>query len=120
MRLGKLYAERCRERLNVKGDALALAMRVIFCARAGIDASGDLQKLLEMQDVDGSWPDGWFYKYGSNGVLIANRGFTTALAIQAIQCSEAVKSKSVTAMATVTTVTTEKSVHSCCTWQFRY
>jgi hypothetical protein len=52
MRLGKPYAEQCWEWLNVKRNALALAMRVVFCAQAGIDASGDLQKLFEMQDID--------------------------------------------------------------------
>ena len=58
------------------GDALALAMRIISCRTAGVDASADLQRLLEMQQVDGGWDCGWFYKYGSNGVLIANRGGT--------------------------------------------
>ncbi|KAJ3800992.1 HAD-like domain-containing protein [Lentinula aff. detonsa] len=86
-RLGPIFAECCRERLGMKGDALALAMRVLCCNFAGIDASGDLMMLRSMQDIDGGWPDGWFYKYGSNGVLIANRGFTTALAINAIKGS---------------------------------
>lgn len=60
-------------------------MRVVCCNFAGVDASGDLLKLRSMQEVDGGWPDGWFYKYGSSGVLIANRGFTTAIAINAIK-----------------------------------
>ncbi|KAK1236596.1 hypothetical protein PQX77_000148 [Marasmius sp. AFHP31] len=63
-------------------------MRVICCAEEGIDASVDVVALREMQSVDGGWPDGWFYKYGSNGVLIANRGFTTALAINAIKAHD--------------------------------
>ncbi|KAJ3768109.1 HAD-like domain-containing protein [Lentinula raphanica] len=84
-RLGPLFIECCRERLGMKGDALALAMRVLCCNFVGIDATGDLMTLRSMQDIDGGWPDGWFYKYGSNGVLIANRGFTTALAINAIK-----------------------------------
>ena len=37
-----------------------------------------------MQEEDGGWPSGWFYKYGSSGVRIGNRGFTTALAINAL------------------------------------
>ncbi|TRM57272.1 HAD-like domain-containing protein [Schizophyllum amplum] len=84
-RLGALLRERCRERVNMPGDALALAMRVISCRATGVDATADMQRLLEMQQVDGGWEQGWFYKYGSNGVLIANRGFTTALAINAIR-----------------------------------
>ncbi|KAJ8086651.1 hypothetical protein PM082_005474 [Marasmius tenuissimus] len=87
-RLGRVYIERCRERVGLKGDALALAMRVICCAEEGIDASVDVVALREMQSIDGGWPDGWFYKYGSNGVLIANRGFTTALAINAIRAHD--------------------------------
>ncbi|KAL1662218.1 HAD-like domain-containing protein [Schizophyllum commune] len=87
-RLASIFQERCRERVNMPGDALALAMRIISCRTAGVDASADLQRLLEMQQVDGGWDCGWFYKYGSNGVLIANRGFTTALAINAIRASK--------------------------------
>ncbi|TFY79237.1 hypothetical protein EWM64_g4776 [Hericium alpestre] len=88
MRLRKAYAQRCRERIGMKGDALALAMRIICCTLEGIDASLDLLTLREMQQVDGGWADGWFYKYGSTGILIANRGLTTALAIRAIELGE--------------------------------
>ncbi|KAF9078599.1 HAD-like domain-containing protein [Rhodocollybia butyracea] len=84
-RLASVFADCCRERIGMKGDALALAMRIVCCNFVGIDASGDLSTLRSMQDVDGGWPDGWFYKYGSNGVRIANRGFTTAVAINAIK-----------------------------------
>ncbi|KAL1741402.1 HAD-like domain-containing protein [Schizophyllum fasciatum] len=87
-RLAGLFQERCRERVNMPGDALALAMRIISCHTAGVDATADLHRLLEMQQVDGGWDCGWFYKYGSSGVLIANRGFTTALAINAIRASK--------------------------------
>ncbi|TRM57278.1 HAD-like domain-containing protein [Schizophyllum amplum] len=87
-RLGALYEERCRERVNMPGDALTLAMRVISCQTSGVDAAGDVDRLSEMQQVDGGWENGWFYKYGKNGVLIANRGFTTALAINAIRASK--------------------------------
>ncbi|KAE9405549.1 HAD-like protein [Gymnopus androsaceus JB14] len=84
-RLGPVFADCCRERIGMQGDALALAMRVVCCNFAGIDASGDLVTLRGMQEIDGGWPDGWFYKYGSNGVRIANRGLTTAIAINAIR-----------------------------------
>ncbi|KAF9259538.1 HAD-like protein [Marasmius fiardii PR-910] len=92
-RLGPMYGERCRERIGLKGDALALAMRVICCSKEGIDASIDALALRELQDIDGGWSDGWFYKYGSNGVLIANRGLTTALAINALETNDRLQEK---------------------------
>lgn len=69
------------------GDSLALAMRIICCATENLDTTRDLRALLELQQEDGGWPDGWFYKYGSSGVCIANRGLTTALAIKAVELS---------------------------------
>ncbi|EIM80888.1 HAD-like protein [Stereum hirsutum FP-91666 SS1] len=84
-RITPLFAERCRERLGASGDALALAIRVICCNQVGIDPSTDRSTLCKMQDVDGGWKDGWFYRYPTTGMLIGNRGCTTALAINAIK-----------------------------------
>lgn len=42
-----------------------------------------------MQDVDGGWKDGWFYRYPTTGMLVGNRGCTTALAINAIKGTRA-------------------------------
>ncbi|KAF9259507.1 HAD-like protein [Marasmius fiardii PR-910] len=83
--LGPMYVERCRERVGMKGDALALAMRVLCCSQEGIDASVDVIALRELQDVDGGWRDGWFYRYPIGDAVVANRGFTTALAINALK-----------------------------------
>ncbi|WP_394830098.1 HAD-IA family hydrolase [Pendulispora rubella] len=83
-RLGPLLAARVRERLGARGDALALAMRLIVCAKLNIEASVDVRTLLDLQEVDGAW-SGWFYKFGSSGVLSGNRGLTTALAVKAIE-----------------------------------
>ncbi|KAJ3554784.1 hypothetical protein NM688_g2929 [Phlebia brevispora] len=84
-RIGQLYEERCRERVGLPGDALALAMRVICCAEQGIDATVDAQRLREMQEPDGGWKDGWFYRYPIVGLIAANRGLTTALAMKALK-----------------------------------
>lgn len=86
-RLRNVYIERCRERVGMAGDSLALAMRIICCATENLDTTRELRALLELQQEDGGWPDGWFYKYGSSGVCIANRGLTTALAIKAVEVS---------------------------------
>jgi hypothetical protein len=85
-----LFTTRVREQFGMPGDALALSMRIL--AAATIDSGlcdedgvrGDYEKLLEMQEEDGSWPIGWFYKYGSMDLLIGNKGLTTAMAVRAI------------------------------------
>ena len=47
----------------------------------------EVRLLLEMQQADGGWGGGcgWFYKYGSSGVLIENAAFTTAVAWKALE-----------------------------------
>ena len=82
-----LFAQRVRERLGAPGDAFELSARVLVAAEIGIisDARKDCMRLLEMQDADGSWPAGWFYRYGSSGILLGNQGLTTAMAAEAVR-----------------------------------
>ncbi|KAI0029804.1 HAD-like domain-containing protein [Vararia minispora EC-137] len=80
-----LLRERLLERVGAPGDALALAMRIIACARVGIKDELDLRQLLPMQLEDGSWGPGSIYKYGSSGVRIGNFGLATALALNAVE-----------------------------------
>lgn len=84
-RLAPLFRRRVTERFGAEGDSLALAMRVIAAASVGLIDRLDLNRLLSLQQQDGSWVDGWFYKYGSSGRLLRNDGVTTALGIRAIQ-----------------------------------
>ncbi|KDQ50570.1 hypothetical protein JAAARDRAFT_141716 [Jaapia argillacea MUCL 33604] len=90
-----IYTQRLRESIGSKGDALALAMRIIACASVGLRDEVDLERLEKRQERDGGWADGWFYKYGSSGVLIANRGLTTAFAINAIREVKKLREKGV-------------------------
>lgn len=90
-RLGATFKQRVSERLGAEGDALMLAMRVISAAVVGVIARYDLDRLLDMQEEDGSWKNGWFYKYGSTGLLIGNDGVTTALAVEAINAVKALQ-----------------------------
>lgn len=90
-RLSATFKQRVSERLGAEGDALALSMRVIAAAAVGIIARYDLDRLLAMQEEDGSWKEGWFYKYGSTGLLIGNDGVTTALAVEAISAVKALQ-----------------------------
>ena len=82
-----VFIERSRERVGKPGDALALAMRVLFCTEYGIDATTDAIKLRDMQEADGGWKDGWIYKYPSQGLSVANRGLTTAFAVNALKAA---------------------------------
>lgn len=85
--LGPLLKSRVQERIGASGSALDLAMRVLACTSLGIDCSLDRHALLTCQCQDGSWENGWIYRYGSTGVKIRNRGVTTALAVKAIASS---------------------------------
>ncbi|KLO12957.1 HAD-like protein [Schizopora paradoxa] len=78
-------AERLTERIGSPGDSLALAMRIIACSLLGLKNKVDMNRLLERQEMDGSWSDGWFYHYGMTGVQIGNSGLTTAFAVKAIE-----------------------------------
>lgn len=73
------------ERVNVTTNPLALALRVSACQTIDIDPHlyrQDLMKLMSLQEEDGGWPPGHFYRSGSSGACIGNRGLATALAIK--------------------------------------
>ena len=84
-RLGRIFKDRVMERFGAEGDSLSLAARIIAATVVDLVDDRDLETLLFMQCEDGSWGDGWLYRYGRFGLLIGNDGATTALAIQAIQ-----------------------------------
>lgn len=84
-RMGQLFAKRVAEHFNAEGDALALAMRIHAAAAVDLCDSRDYEQLRRMQEADGSWPMGWMYRLPASGILIGNRGMTTAFAVQAIR-----------------------------------
>ena len=84
-RFGALYCERAFECSGAEGDAQQLAMWIIAGAVTGMRMIVDYERLISMQEEDGSFPMGWGYKRGSTGMLFGNKGWTTALAIQAIK-----------------------------------
>ena len=83
-----MLKERIVERFGAEADPLSLASRIIAACRVGIVDHRDLETLLSMQSEDGSWKNGWFYKFGATGISICNDGVTTALAIRAIRETE--------------------------------
>ncbi|KAI0058103.1 HAD-like protein [Artomyces pyxidatus] len=87
-RLKPLLKERLQERIGSSADSLALAMRIIACASLGIRDEVDLRQLLPLQMEDGGWDASGVYKYGSSGVMLGNRGLTTAFALNAITAIE--------------------------------
>ncbi|KAH8110336.1 hypothetical protein DFH11DRAFT_1514564 [Phellopilus nigrolimitatus] len=88
-RFAPLFAQRCFERSGADGDALALSMRVFAGSVVGVRMYVDHERLLRMQEEDGAFPLGWVYKYGSSDMIIGNKGWTTALAVQACKAFKA-------------------------------
>lgn len=88
-RFAPVFQERVKERMGATGDAMSLAMRIIAAATVKIQDRVDCETLLQTQEDDGGFPIGWMYKYGATGMLLGNKGLSTALAIQAIKAVEA-------------------------------
>ncbi|KAF7347952.1 HAD-like protein [Mycena sanguinolenta] len=82
---GPLFASRMSNLFGSTGDALALSMRVLAAAVVVLCDVADHDRLLAMQELDGSWPMGWVYKYGAVDILIGSKGLTTALAVNALK-----------------------------------
>ncbi|KAH8202574.1 hypothetical protein TruAng_003285 [Truncatella angustata] len=76
MTLGPLLKLRVRERLNLGGSALDLAMRVITCTHMGVACENDRRALLDLQREDGSWDAGWMYHNGNCSTIISKHGYT--------------------------------------------
>jgi len=84
-RFKPLFRERISERFTLGGDSLALAMRILAGATVGLISVVDYEKLLSMQEEDGSWANTWYYKFPRTSMLIGNDGLATALAVKAIE-----------------------------------
>lgn len=84
-RIATLFQERVKERFGREGDALALSMRIIAASSVGMRDIVDRDTLLAMQELDGGFPIGWFYRIPAAKLRVGNRGLTTALAIKAIK-----------------------------------
>ncbi|KAI0064799.1 HAD-like protein [Artomyces pyxidatus] len=86
--LAPLLKERLSERIGAHGTALALAMRIIACASVGVRDEVDLRELLQLQLEDGGWEASGIYRYPTSGIVVGNRGLTTAFALNAIATVE--------------------------------
>ena len=91
--LEDLLRERIQELTGAPGDAIALAFRVVTCASLGVRNEIDMRNLLPMQCEDGGWEIGYIYRYGISGMKIGSRGYTTAMAIRAIEELDKLRAK---------------------------
>lgn len=84
--LGELLAARVQERIGTTPDnAACLAIRLLICQDFNIPNQEDLQALLRLQEDDGSFGVGWYYRFGRSQIKIGHRGFTATLALEAIK-----------------------------------
>ncbi|KAJ6485405.1 hypothetical protein C8R47DRAFT_1130088 [Mycena vitilis] len=85
---------RVMERANAEADALALGMRMYAFNTLGVDHDDlYLQRLLQMQQDDGSWPTGWLCRYGKTGTKLGNKYLTTALAAMILEMTSMAESR---------------------------
>ncbi|KAI0704997.1 HAD-like domain-containing protein [Cerioporus squamosus] len=91
--LEDLLRECVQELIGAPGDSLALAFRIITCASLGIEDDIDMRSLLPLQREDGGWEIGWLTKYGISGMKVGSRGYTTAMAIKAIEDLDRLRAK---------------------------
>jgi len=84
-RLEPMFKERVQERFGVEADSLSLAARILAAVAVDMVDRRDVDTLLSMQCIDGSWGNSWFIKTPKTAILIGNDGVTTALAVRAIQ-----------------------------------
>ncbi|KAH7081656.1 HAD-like domain-containing protein [Paraphoma chrysanthemicola] len=74
-----------RMRVGRRGDAFAVAVRVLACQSLGVWADSDIEHLKELQESDGGWEVGWVCRYGRTQKRIGSRGVITAYAIKALE-----------------------------------
>ncbi|KAL2005482.1 hypothetical protein VTN00DRAFT_2693 [Thermoascus crustaceus] len=79
-----LPREHIQKRINADGDAMELAIRILACYSLGIRHKIDLTKQLSLQQEDGGWEIGYLCRTGKTGSRLVNRGYTIALAVNAV------------------------------------
>jgi hypothetical protein len=66
-------------------NPVCLAMRLLICQYFGVANDLDLEALLQLQGSDGCWDGGWIFCFGKTKIQIQHKGFTTAMAVEAIK-----------------------------------
>jgi hypothetical protein len=81
---GLLY-ESIKQRIGQEEHPIDIAMVIIITKYLDIDITCDQEKLLHMQNDDGSWPADALFKFGSDNKYFGSKALTTAYAIRALE-----------------------------------
>ena len=81
------------ERSQADGDALSLACRVVTAARCGIADKNNLDRLMTLQQADGSWQRGVIYRWNRKLAHGYHQGLTVSLAMLACEEFDKLRSK---------------------------
>lgn len=73
-----------RKRLGISSHTLDVAQRSLLCTWLGIDDEGELDRLVDMQEGDGNWPNDALFRYGRKKVYFGSRTVVTAFVATAI------------------------------------
>lgn len=76
--------EHLQQRIGKTEYPLDLAMRVVLADSLGVKNDGERQKLLKLQNQDGSWPADALYRQGKKAVFYSNKSLPTAFALRAL------------------------------------
>jgi hypothetical protein len=77
-----------KERIGKTDFPLDLAMRVTSAYRLGLNNDADFQKLISIQNSDGSFPADAIYKYGSKEEYFGSKEISTAFSIEALMTAD--------------------------------
>lgn len=77
-----------RKRLGISSHTLDVAQRSLLCTWLEIDDEGELDRLVQMQEGDGNWPNDALFRYGRKKVYFGSRAVVTAFAVTAIMAGK--------------------------------
>lgn len=77
-----------KERIGKTDFPLDLAMRVTSAYRLGLNNDTDFQKLISIQNSDGSFPADAIYKYGSKEEYFGSKEISTTFSIEALMTAD--------------------------------
>ena len=86
--LHSVLEDALKERIGKTDFPLDLAMRVTSAHRLGMKNNLDFQKLISIQNPDGSFPADAIYKYGSKEEYFGSKEISTAFSIEALQTAD--------------------------------
>ncbi|MEX1367028.1 MAG: hypothetical protein AB1Z98_28125 [Nannocystaceae bacterium] len=73
-----------RKRLGISSHTLDVAQRSLLCTWLEMDDEGELDRLVDMQEGDGNWPNDALFRYGRKKVYFGSRAMATAFAVAAV------------------------------------